>query len=112
VLWEQFGEPVYGMGGNARKHIAEPGERLDSGALAHGDEAQQHRRRLTAMVAAEKSPVAAAQFIAPATLLPGAAGISAIFGTAAPLFGQNGGGFQILIPGACSILFGVACPLP
>jgi hypothetical protein len=34
VGWEQFNEPIHGMSGNAREHIAEPGERLDCMPLA------------------------------------------------------------------------------
>jgi hypothetical protein len=53
------------MRGNAREHITEPGERLHPGALAHGDEAHQHGRRLAATVAAKERPVAAADSAAP-----------------------------------------------
>src|SRR4051794_20972846 len=60
VMWEQFGEPVHRMGGDARKHITEPGERLDPATFAGRDETQQDGRGLAAIVAAEKRPVAAA----------------------------------------------------
>src|SRR5581483_5396501 len=54
-------EPIHGMRGDPREHISKPGERLDCVSLAYGNEAQQHGRRLAAIVAAEKCPVAAAE---------------------------------------------------
>ena len=46
---------------DARGDVAEPGERLDAGPLAGGDEAPQNRRRPATAVAAEEDPVAPAQ---------------------------------------------------
>jgi len=51
---------MHGMRGHSRRHTAEPGESLEPGAFAHGNETEGHRRRLAALVAAEKRPVAAA----------------------------------------------------
>jgi len=48
------------MRGESREHIAEPGKRLNPAPFAGSDEASQHCRRLAALVAAEESPVAAA----------------------------------------------------
>src|SRR5689334_21671240 len=45
------------MLGNPRQYVAEPGELLHAAPLAGGDEAQQHRCRPAATVAAEEPPV-------------------------------------------------------
>jgi hypothetical protein len=50
---QQLGEAVDRMRGNPRQYIAEPGERLHGALLAGCDEAQQHRCRLAATIAAE-----------------------------------------------------------
>ena len=58
VVWEQLVDLVNRMRSDSREHIAEPTKRLDRVPLARRDEAQQRGRRLAAMVAAEKRPVA------------------------------------------------------
>jgi len=60
VMREQFSQAMQGMHSNARKHITEPGKRLNTATLARGNEAHQYSRRLPAIVAAEKRPIAAA----------------------------------------------------
>src|SRR5439155_6803945 len=53
------------------EHIAEPTKRLDRVPLVRRDEAQQHSRRLAAMVAAEERPVAPPNRYAPVGPLGG-----------------------------------------
>src|SRR5690348_3754322 len=60
VVGKEFGEPRDGMVRNAREHVFEPGEGIDTGSLAGGHEAPQHGRRPAAFVAAKEHPVAAA----------------------------------------------------
>src|SRR5215469_13054361 len=57
VMRKQFLDSVDRVLRGAREHITEPGERLNSKAPAHRDEAQQHGRRLAAPIAAEERPV-------------------------------------------------------
>src|SRR5438067_2258184 len=57
---KQFSEASDGVRRDAREHVAEPGKRLDAAPFAGSNEASQHRRCLTAAVAAEECPVAAA----------------------------------------------------
>ena len=72
IVWEQGLNLVDRMGSDSREHIAEPGKWLDRVPLARRDEAQQHGRRLAAMVAAEERPVATPNRYAPVRSLGGA----------------------------------------
>ena len=58
VVGKQFAEPGYRVRGTAREHIMEPRERLDPAPLAGSNGPSQHGRRLAAVVATEKGPVA------------------------------------------------------
>ena len=57
LVRQQFTEPFDRMVSDPSENIAEPGKRIDLHQFAGGDEAAQNRRRPTAVVAAEESPV-------------------------------------------------------
>ena len=57
---QKFSEPRNGMSGDAGEDVLEPGEGIDSSPLAGSYEAPQHRRRFSALIAAKKCPIVAA----------------------------------------------------
>ena len=54
---QQFFKPFDGVFRDAAEHIAEPGKRIDPGKFTRSNEAAQHCRSLTAVIAAEEGPV-------------------------------------------------------
>ena len=56
-MWQKFFNPFDGIFGYASEDIAEPGKRSDPPQFARGDEAAQHGRGLSAVIAPEEGPV-------------------------------------------------------
>ena len=65
VVWQKLRDAIDGMSGNTGKHVFEPGEGLDTCALARSREASQDGRCFAAPVTAEEHPVVAAMEIFP-----------------------------------------------
>ena len=58
---EQFGQTAGGVGGDAREHIPQVSQRLNLVALASGDEAEEDRGGVAAIVRAAEEPVCVRQ---------------------------------------------------
>ena len=58
-MWQEFSDPIDGMGCNAGKHVFEPGEGLHASPLTGCRKASQDGCSLATPVTAEEDPVVA-----------------------------------------------------